>query len=281
MVHIVNYEGLINLQSEIHYRFRTQIEAGHFPQVHDFYEIMLVTDGEIRMNLCGKQFLLDAGSLILIRPGDIHDKSGNNCCYINLAFTPKALDELFLYLRDQDSYAAFSNLELVPPVYLNHQDFLSLKEKIQYLNTIPASQSNQTSTLMRIILFEIMTRYISPVTLTDYGSMNIPNWLADALTAWQSNENRQKSLEFFCQQTGYTKEYICRSFKRYLGVSPTEYLNQQRLNYALNLMGHSDYSILEIAYEAGFKSASRFYHLFHEMYGMSPKQFLQQTYQYI
>lgn len=43
--------------------------------------------------------------------------------------------------------------------------------------------------------------------------------------------------------------------------------------YAVNLLLHSDCSVLSAAYEAGFCSASCFYHIFHERYGTSPRQF--------
>ena len=69
------------------------------------------------------------------------------------------------------------------------------------------------------------------------------------------------------------REHLCRSFQKYLGVSPTACLSAKRLNYAANLLLHSDQKVIDVAYAAGFQSLSRFYHLFKREFGVSPMQY--------
>lgn len=276
MLHVINNIKLIDSRTETHYRFHTKLDLDQYPQVHDFWEIVLVTYGTLYLTLCGTTLSLTAGHMALIRAGDIHAKSGKDCAHINLAFPTTVLDELFGYLCNEGQYEALKELPLVSPVRLSQPELFSLKERMERLNTISVSEYGQIRTNLRRILFEVITFYFLPALSPAHAHSSAPQWLSDALTQWQSNEHRSEGLRFFCEYTGYSKEHICRTFKRCFGTPLTVYLNRQRLNYAVNLLLHTDYSVTDIAYEAGFSSPSRFYHLFHETYGISPKQFFAQ-----
>ena len=45
MLYKVNAIGTIDPKSEMHYRFHQKIDSSIYPQVHDFYEISLITNG--------------------------------------------------------------------------------------------------------------------------------------------------------------------------------------------------------------------------------------------
>ena len=49
MLHTFNARELINLQSETNYAFHTSVAEDEFPQVHDFYELSLITAGKMQL----------------------------------------------------------------------------------------------------------------------------------------------------------------------------------------------------------------------------------------
>jgi len=63
------------------------------------------------------------------------------------------------------------------------------------------------------------------------------------------------------------------AFRRVLGVPVNEYLLRYRLAQALHRLADSDEAILDIAFACGFGSASRFYGVFKERTGTTPRQF--------
>ena len=69
MLYQVNATGTIDPRIEMHYRFHQKIDPSQYPQVHDFYEIMLVTDGKMEMEINRETELAGTGALFLIRPG--------------------------------------------------------------------------------------------------------------------------------------------------------------------------------------------------------------------
>jgi AraC family cel operon transcriptional repressor len=67
-----------------------------------------------------------------------------------------------------------------------------------------------------------------------------------------------------------TPGHLCKSFRKYLGKTPTDFVNELRINHAAKLLSDSQQDILEIADAMNFQSLSRFYCLFRRQYGVSP-----------
>ena len=66
MLHTFNARELINLQSETNYAFHTSVAEDEFPQVHDFYELSLITAGKMQLIVNQEVFLAEPGFLVLI-----------------------------------------------------------------------------------------------------------------------------------------------------------------------------------------------------------------------
>ncbi len=66
---------------------------------------------------------------------------------------------------------------------------------------------------------------------------------------------------------------VYRYFKKKVGISPANYINDLRLRYASALLINSDCGIAEIAEKAGLYDVSYFYKLFKRKHGMSPSGF--------
>jgi AraC-like DNA-binding protein len=68
-------------------------------------------------------------------------------------------------------------------------------------------------------------------------------------------------------------KYAMDLFRKTFGMTVVEYVTQQRVWHAQRLLANSSKSILDVAYESGFGSASRFYATFKELVGQSPKTY--------
>jgi AraC family transcriptional regulator len=64
-----------------------------------------------------------------------------------------------------------------------------------------------------------------------------------------------------------------RMFKQSMGISPHQYVIQQRLERAKYLLRHSDRAIIDIALDCGFNSHSHLSKQFRKVVGVSPKTF--------
>ena len=100
----VNTPSVFPMDCEVYYSIRTLIDANEYPQVHDFYEIILVTENSLDILLNNDRIKLGQGNLLLIRPGDIHTKiQTGDSVHINLAFPAYTVNSLFGYLYNSQA----------------------------------------------------------------------------------------------------------------------------------------------------------------------------------
>jgi AraC-like DNA-binding protein len=76
------------------------------------------------------------------------------------------------------------------------------------------------------------------------------------------------------QEFGYSQAYISRYFKACFGITLGAYLTVLRIKNALLMMREGKYEITRCAMESGFKSMRTFYRAFHEEFGCSPKEYM-------
>ena len=74
----------------------------------------------------------------------------------------------------------------------------------------------------------------------------------------------------------YTPEYYARQFKRYIGISPIQYIINSRIETVMQLARSRQMTIMDAALQTGFRTSSAFYKSFRAYRGMTPTQYLKQ-----
>ncbi len=75
--------------------------------------------------------------------------------------------------------------------------------------------------------------------------------------------------------------YFCRLFKQSTGISPYQYLMQQRIERGQQLLRRTDWTVTAIAMDCGFNNQSHFAKYFRHYVGTSPKQFRRASQDYV
>lgn len=119
-----------------------------------------------------------------------------------------------------------------------------------------------------------MTNYFSKSFWIQRSS--IPRWLEETRSEMQQKEKFVNGFESMVEISHRSKEHLCREFKKHYAQTPTEYINDLRLNYSANLLMTTDESIPYISLESGFENLSHYYHLFKKKYNLSPGDFRKQ-----
>ena len=269
----INAGSVFVNRNESHYRFHNHIDAAQYPQVHDFYEFVLMTAGTMELIVEGETYDLSAGALALLRPGSVHAKRDvRDAQHINLAFPSAAVESLFDFLGLREELRTLNTMRRVPIVQLSPGEAMLFQTRLKRLALLPSEDTRRINATLRAILLNCMTDWFIPM-LQQEPQSGYPDWFDALLLQLENPANLAQGMDFLVKSSGKTTEHLCRSFRKYLGVSPNAYLNMKRLNYAANLLRHSDHNILDIAYEAGFSSESAFYHNFTSEYGMSPGKY--------
>ena len=272
MLQHYNTIQLIDPETEINYRFHTAVEESEFPQVHDFYEFSLVLKGKIELSLDNGRFVLAAGALTLLRPGEIHAKRDlGGAQYINLAFHPRIAEELFAYLDQREELNALLSIKALLVAQLSPGETLLFKSRLESMLLLPSTDPRRFRAELRRLLLDSMADWFIPLTRRE--AANCPRWLKHLTEGLNNPANLARGMAYLADESGKSPEYVSRAFQKYLSVAPLAYINARRLNYAANMLLHSDHSILDIAYEAGFQSESSFFRNFRREYSLTPRQY--------
>jgi len=113
-------------------------------------------------------------------------------------------------------------------------------------------------------------QYVIPTASTS----DKPSKLLKVLFYMDENlHNPHISLSDYAKAANLSKFYFCRYFKKYLGVTPVNYVLGERIRRSMQLLSIPDMSLTEIAYAVGFENYSGYYRIFKKITGLSPQQF--------
>lgn len=88
--------------------------------------------------------------------------------------------------------------------------------------------------------------------------------------------NPQLSVETIAEKEGYSVNYIRSMFKTYIGISLSDYIRQERISLACNLLQNEKVPVAEIVTMCGFSNRSSFFTIFKKAMGMTPAEYRRQ-----
>lgn len=254
------------------FHFARKRLATRFPDSahdHNYYEVFLIEKGRTAHWINGEMQMLEPGQLAFIRPGDTHAFSADRvvgCQIINVMFRIETAKHLAARYHSViggnffDSAAAMPDMHRLGPV--------------RFARAITVARQLQTAhrSLARIEEFLlVLTNRVADAT--NSVARKSPRWFAEACSAAQSQEVFRQGAAGFIATAGRSHEHVCRTCKSITGMTPSEYINQIRIEYAAHLLGSEEASIDEIVDACGFDNNSYFYRLFRRQFGTTPRQY--------
>ena len=81
------------------------------------------------------------------------------------------------------------------------------------------------------------------------------------------------SVERLAEMTGASREHLARAFRRRLGLSPRQFLQEQKMRYACYLIKEMRLPIKHVATRLGYTTYANFFAAFRQVIGMTPHEF--------
>lgn len=263
---------VLNPYTEIHYAMLSSFSGRKFPHSHDFFEITLILEGEQDFITTSNRYILRPGSLMLVRPGDIHSRIYTQAgCHINMAFSHEIMDALFSYLGPGFPFEEIMSAPEPSMVLLSSAEKDSVKNMLEEVSSTNITNTAQIKTRLRILIMNIMVKYFANSII--FSAKAEDNWLTNLLHEIEVNKNFMDGVERMVELSGRSHEHLCRIFKTELHCTPTDYINKLKLNYAANQLIHTDIDIFNICMNIGFSNLSYFYQIFKNAYQLSPAKF--------
>ena len=99
-----------------------------------------------------------------------------------------------------------------------------------------------------------------------------------AVTYFNENYNRDINIDAYAGSRGMSVSWFIRSFRKYTGQTPMQFILSLRINNAQILLETTQYSINEIASIVGYDNQLYFSRLFRKQKGCSPSEYRKKIY---
>ena len=257
-------DGETHHVARVSFRGRSAFDAHD----HDFAEIFWIESGAGDHIVNGVSEALRPGDLYFIRPSDCHEYrvSREGLVQVNVAFDSGTLTRFrHLYYPDDSSF--FGDGDQPKRIRLSPAERKTLSRQADEL----AGQARRRFALDRFLLNCL--HLANPPSETVSSNRPAPVWLIDAMRRIESPDQFRGGTEAFADLCGKTPEHVARTTRALLGRTPSELVNDARMNFAARELLMSQRSILNIASDCGFESLARFYELFKKRYGATPRRY--------
>ncbi len=240
---------------------------------HDFYDMTYLVSGRLFNEINGNVIEQLPGSLLLVNVNGIHEVWGENVELINLVFFEKEIKSL---MRDLNSYSQNDTCALFnfgKSISSNVPEDERAHFEASMRNLMDVHGKLHELMAFRIFLYHTMMEYFFPDSNRHAGGDEIPDWMTKCLNEMHKGRERSWTLGGIRNLCGRSKEHICRAFRKHLGITPSQLINEYRLERADRLLRFTNQTVSEISSSTGFNNISYFNRIFLKKHGTSPLQY--------
>ena len=235
---------------------------------HDFYEIFVIIAGEITHLVNGTEQILKKGDMVFIRPDDRHCyRKSNKGKVLNIAYSMQVAQAITLLLGAQRLKRYFEGGN--PFVGHIGTDYIEgLKAEVAALSAMEQNGLLWETRIKKCVYDLYCMSLIQPLR-----DENMPVWLFQLVNHMRQPENFIIGTKRLYGLTEKSSEHVSRLLRKYYHKTPTEFVNDLRLNYIKNRLVFTNDSVTDICFSAGFNNLNYFYGLFKKQNGISPSQY--------
>ncbi|MDO4337119.1 MAG: AraC family transcriptional regulator [Eubacteriales bacterium] len=118
---------------------------------------------------------------------------------------------------------------------------------------------------------QIIHNYCTLIHL--YSTKSYSRKIQRILTFIDTNLRADLSLKTFSEYLSVNSSYLSARFKKEVGLSLTEYVNQKRILYAQSLLATTNLPLKSVAQQCGIPDIYYFSRLFKKITGITPKKY--------
>ncbi len=249
------------------------IPGGYHPlHWHEELEILFPLNGDADVTINGKVYHLRHRQLLVIESGQVHSTAAYSrqlmfvCIHIS-----KRL--LLRYIPDIELY----RFHCFPDEITDRQfeEYIYLCQMTEQLTRLYVENASAALMESEGIILQILARLFRHFSLRSAPEQSSPNAqahqrLQELITFVNEHFKEPLSLCEAAALLGLNKEYFCRFFKKHMGISFLQYVNEVRISHIYQELQNTDAPITEIMEANGFTNQKLFNKTFKKIYGCTP-----------
>ncbi len=228
----------------------------------DTCEILLFEKITGSVFIAGRTHKIDPHSVFIIPPGMVHATR-----------IPKGSDRVYVFKFSPSELEKYVNLKHI--FSWRHDVFDNQPHKLHvFTQAVPhiLKMANTSNTLIENIFyvlefFNVLNKAIKTNISID-SELGTNNVLKNLIDWTSANYCRKININEVASVANFSKSHFCKFFKQNAGITYIEYVNQLRIQLAINMLKQGKTST-ECCFSCGFESVSYFTRLFKKTTGHS------------
>ncbi len=252
------------------FRFHFWYDANTSRHTHDFFEFFIITEGTVEHFYNGNASLISAGTLCLMRPGEVHQFTqykDTKAVHFNCSISQTLFNSICNGLS-KFAYLALSNANHLLSYSLNDIELQYFLQLISLLHT-SANNTAKQLTVAKTFIQNCLLCFLTD----DKDDTRYPNWFVDFINTIHLPEYFTKPISTLYALVPYSQPRLNAYFHQYTNSTLIAYVTKLRINYSCNLLIFSNYPITTIAGMAGYNNLSHYIHTFKKLTGFSPVKY--------
>lgn len=158
--------------------------------------------------------------------------------------------------------------------FTNEEAIHLLIERLIYIFTENnAAKDYFANLVLQELIVRLMQTKARMVLTTNLQQLANTNRLAYAVKYVQENIHKNLTIRELADKACMSEPNFFRCFKQQYGITPVEYINQQRIQLSMRLLNNTIYSISDICFACGYNNLNYFLKVFKKATGDTPASY--------
>lgn len=235
---------------------------------HPELEILFVMQGEIQLTMSGLKQTLKKEDVVLINSNVLHSVRGIGGTLVGRArFSRQVISGIMR--NERIGFLCNSAADHTHSYY----EVRSIFHELIYLNV---RGNHRTTCMQDSLLYRLLDCLIENYQIqvfSDYSEELQDERIQRIIHYVNEHYQSGISLAELADLLYVSQSTLSRLFKKQTGIYFAEYVNQVRMQHALNDLLYTDKNVTEIAMDSGFSNPSGFNKVFRGTYGTAPSEY--------
>lgn len=238
---------------------------------HPFTEIFFVLNGEGTLTVENETFDIKTNDLIVVPPNVYHQENSHD--NKPLEYVVLGVQDLLFQIDNPAQNFIYQNFDKDNDDILYYVHHLLMESETKEIGYDTVCQKLLELLILKIIRKININLQAHQITSPVKREIRVICHYID------QNYSEDLSLESLAKYMKMNKYYMAHEFKKYMHISPIQYLINRRIQECQSLLKTSSLSVSEISEAVGFSSQSYFSQIFKKTLGMTPLQYRQNNVQ--
>lgn len=230
------------------------------PRIQSDYQLMVLVEGDARVDVEGRQVQIAAGQVGLFRPGrreffqlSEQRKTHHTWCAVHPSLVSAELAGVCARAPD------------VLPVTRRFEQLMELGL------SLPRSAGDRAPGLVESLGLATLQEYLFAGERVGTQEPDEPDALRRALEWIGQEGQRATDLPSLAREAGVSPAQLVKLFRRHLGTTPIRHVWEVRTRRGAQLLRETGLTVGEVAFRCGFQTPFHFSRWVRELFGVSPR----------